>query len=90
MEILWLNFFINPIFNLDSSKFMSLLYKSTEYNKNPYNLILNEECILYLFNKILCNPKKMNYATMTEKSYECFELYFKYANDLAKNITLRG
>ena len=74
--------------NLDSSKFMSWLYKSTDSDKNPYNLILNKECIIYLFNNILCNPEKMNYSTMNEKAYECFELYFKYVNDLSDKIKL--
>jgi len=30
----------------------------------------------------------MNYSTMNEKAYECFELYFKYVNALSESITL--
>ena len=49
LELLWSDFIESPVKKLDSSKFMSWLYKSCDSDKNPFNLILSKNCIIHLF-----------------------------------------
>ena len=44
--------------------------------------------MIYFFDKILCNPEKIDYRTMKEQAYKCFEIYFRYINNQAQKIFL--
>ena len=91
LDQLWSDFVEKSIFEGDQIKFFIWLHKSTSnsiVNTNPYQLILDKQCMAYLFDEILCNPEKIDYGTMTKQAYKCFEIYFRYINAQAGKILL--
>ena len=74
----------------DNSGFFNWMIQKNDLGNTQINKFFNEEMIMYIFQNILCNEKKIDYTKITPIVLDCFILYFRNINIMKRLIVVEN